>query len=1579
MPPEQPAAERPDLQAKFEALIAKADFRGLKALLQKAEEAPNEGIVQKAYNVFLKSGYLRHIQALAEISGVAPEFDPEILQERYKLAVERNWPDVIAEMRNITGTEPDPGLLRDKYRQLLLGGSIKEAMRLGDSFGVKPEAEVVQEAYNSLIQVGGVEKFRQLKAWTGIEPQLDPEMVQKRYDLLLANDWLDVMEDLRAAVSIEPEFDEAKVDALYLKSLDDVFAWRDIYRATGRKPSLEAIKKIVESAEVERHYFPGVFVCVKELDLAVPAEIMQSLLNRIAAQEPVWLWLRRETYQLVINPAAIQHAYQALFARGDWAVMKEIMAETGIRPEIPPQKIAETYQVYLKRRDFSVIARFAELTGVKPQLDAGIIQQAALDELTGLYINSDTVRQILALAEPKLVIPPDVLLAQWNKAYKMGYPARYFDEFLKLFPIALPEAELHAWLKTAATHSANLDFLRTLLDSQGDRVKPIWRDVCDNLLADIGIYGLLFLHDKGIKIRLSPEQVQKSYIVYAGEFRVTTAQVIYKISLKRPAWSVEAKQEYYQKLMRVGLFSDIQKWADILGEPPVFDDAAMQEVFSKSLMPMLQAGMLETSLRMSGKRPDAKLLARVAAAYLSEDLLNDAAAVQKILGEKLPFDADQVKAKYQEYIGAHVRKYEKLKELTGIEPPPIDPASFQASFKLKEWPNEDLEAALRLGLKLPFNETDLQAEYLDLIINGALKRVVLIKDLARIPIDATSVQEGYRHYLERKAFHVLTELMEISGQKISPDLVNEYYNIYLGERSLEMFLRLYDATRVAAVVDMKQAKEFYLELLEDKLDQKYLNYGGYRGINTVDLKLLARFRQATSLTIDIPAEKLQELYQDAFTLRKFDKAREIFQASGVAFQIDQTSLQESYKAEISRFADLSSLEVLYEVCGNRPVLPDERWERDCRAILSRSPSTYRGNREILGKIWPKDRPFPDIPWGPMYVRLEKLQAPATRAEYDPWKTDLDLLLDRVAVRSAGLNKDKPEDAEIVYEYVRQYGMNNLPLLFRHHVNLTRAKDVRDIPDETKVALAAIFKTPLEDFATPGAVSAELKKFVARLREDLLADRTPKEIVDSDLALELFNMLRGKSSFGAHIEPRQIIGDWHRTLMTKPELALLPEGYKTVSFEVPTESEGEAGLEAKQERLEAKTKDILENADLRTTLAKVHSAFEAAVGMSLGGTEYLRGSWWRGWQKHFLGVVDQDIAAAEQKAAEASGKAAAGIAKQLDGLKTLRTELQQVSLDSLPADSRQYDQVFAEFLNRLSGLLPKKIDGAEQFLRQLSAYHALLGVSAGRFQEIAAMVGDETRDWTPDEIRSWNELFSGSLVEHYLNPEQRKHGVDHVPLASATVKRLQQVWSAAKMEEHPLALAERKLAALSDETKEYQGKTVKVSMVPARGILRLFSGSLADACTINETPKMAAGQFARVTSYSFVTGQGTTQERLRGSVLAIETQTPQGEPVLVVRANNPAENLIAQVDAEALINKILNEMKKLAGRRGIKTVVVPIDVARASCSQRTQVEAYYRKHYGDRPRVALVNEPETNFNGYKNWLGQDEGSVAPITD
>ena len=246
--------------------------------------------------------------------------------------------------------------------------------------------------------------------------------------------------------------------------------------------------------------------------------------------------------------------------------------------------------------------------------------------------------------------------------------------------------------------------------------------------------------------------------------------------------------------------------------------------------------------------------------------------------------------------------------------------------------------------------------------------------------------------------------------------------------------------------------------------------------------------------------------------------------------------------------------------------------------------------------------------------------------------------------------------------------------------------------------------------------------------------------------------------------------------------------------------------------------------------------------------------------------------------------------------------------------------------------------------------------------------DAEQPLSQTDLKKVSSFIVDYLTEHYLHPKQDSSHTGHAQLSKNLLKSLQSAWQAkGDVRERNVAVKthaeiEKLLSAdmsLSDTMKE-------VTLVPGVGAMRVYSGDVGDACYTSKHVPLAKGEYPGLTAMTFVTNRNTPQEQFAGSVLFVETTTADGRSVLHIRANNPRENLIKQVDAENLMDQVIDAAIETAKRRGIQMVTLPLDKATASCSNRKDVADVYHKKYTNAEKVEFVNEPETNFNGYDNW-------------
>jgi len=87
--------------------------------------------------------------------------------------------------------------------------------------------------------------------------------------------------------------------------------------------------------------------------------------------------------------------------------------------------------------------------------------------------------------------------------------------------------------------------------------------------------------------------------------------------------------------------------------------------------------------------------------------------------------------------------------------------------------------------------------------------------------------------------------------------------------------------------------------------------------------------------------------------------------------------------------------------------------------------------------------------------------------------------------------------------------------------------------------------------------------------------------------------------------------------------------------------------------------------------------------------------------------------------------------------------------------------------------------------------------------------------------------------------------------------------------------------------------------------------------------------------------------------------------------------LGKIDRDSLIEEIIKYAVDVAQRRGLDLVVVPLDEAGKSSSNRPEVSNFYFSNFSQKPKVDLMNQPETNFNGYNNWDSKGNYPVVVV--
>lgn len=627
-----------------------------------------------------------------------------------------------------------------------------------------------------------------------------------------------------------------------------------------------------------------------------------------------------------------------------------------------------------------------------------------------------------------------------------------------------------------------------------------------------------------------------------------------------------------------------------------------------------------------------------------------------------------------------------------------------------------------------------------------------------------------------------------------------------------------------------------------------------------------------------------------------------------------------------------------------------------------------------------------------FSRIRRIQQINKNEANDPWKKEFQPFLADPAVKGL-ISVERAEDAQLLVDFVKYYGMMNLPILFRLHAVCTRAKTWEEIPED----ILALFerygirarKNDVEKtwrFPTPKSLLNELGKTVRAFQTELMSDRVPNNIL-SEIGREQFVRLVGHTQQWKRGHTLDgLVALWEKTLEKDPEAGRLPTGYQEAQFavaELTIKTPTHAREENKQERID----ELLASKEMHEQYAPLADAVKIGIHAD---TDH---GYWLENQRSLLVSLQAQIdevqgllsaspeeldaritnepdeqrkmLLAKKKKALGNERGRAGMAKQRDTLFETLQKAEQLSF--VFADEPALVDTL-EILAELAATMPEAV----RVLREASAAH-IMRVAPEGWRETLITAFKEDALPSADRVQALRSFSREYLREHYLHETQAPDHTGHVAFSPALRVALGRAWQqqeSAKGKMPIEAIADkiqRIMNPVDDEGKQNQ---IGVSMVPVAGLLRIYSGDVGDACYTSLHEALAENKYRKIHAWLYVTGRGATQETLRGSMLGIQATRDDGVATLVARANNPQENFIQSVEADSFVLSSLSEVIATARRMRAEgkrqAVAIPLDSATQSSTNRTPVASAYKKRFGTLPKIGLKNEPDTNFNGYDIW-------------
>lgn len=626
-------------------------------------------------------------------------------------------------------------------------------------------------------------------------------------------------------------------------------------------------------------------------------------------------------------------------------------------------------------------------------------------------------------------------------------------------------------------------------------------------------------------------------------------------------------------------------------------------------------------------------------------------------------------------------------------------------------------------------------------------------------------------------------------------------------------------------------------------------------------------------------------------------------------------------------------------------------------------------------------------WHGAMEQLLKLQARAANAEHDPWLKDMNPLVTTL-VQDGAVDRKKPEDGELLVEFVKNFGMYNLPKMTKVFIELKRGAKFDQLADETKEQLRTVIGKRAERMTGEQLIN-ELRQFQRGMQGQLLSDDIPKGI-ETGFGEEIFSGIKGATKWGRSDAISDIVA-LQRQRRAEVSTVEAPVEMRERTFQIPLVTR-EKPAETKESRDKKSALLARKNGDKRTELGVF---FDLLEGANADSSAMVKSTdvWWEAHRTELIAKMTLDPDTLETALAEreeelrAKGNPPEKIEKILNGVRSgFEKKRQQVADKQAKLHGLEYPQATGD----------KEADD-KAMVAAMEAIAVVGGVGGMERKVLLALSAEHIRRLDPQ----WSERFARAvevggaavtgerlaelegfyvqyLTEHYLNRTAGQDHTGHAKFSDTLLDVLESSWAVGKeLQKHVLVQKKREFDEMTSGNREVSKETIAVTRVRSKGLLLTYSGDVGDACYTSKHKELAQGDFPGIEAEIFVTNRGTAQERLQGSALHVETSTPKGERVLMLRANNPRENLITQVDAEAFIKMTIDDAIDKAKELGMDMVVVPFDKATASCSNRSAVAEYYRKHYDKAPKVELINEPGTNFNGYDNWNAKGEHPVVVV--
>ena len=1319
-----------------------------------------------------------------------------------------------------------------------------------DITGFVPEWEKykdnIQNRYKNNLYSGHLSDIGVFASYTGVEPDWDGElrqMVNEAFETEVRSfEYHDVknIHSLQELSGIAPDW-EGELKTVMIEKYNEWIVGNDFYNIV----RLQELSGIAPDWEGELK--PAVIEGYKKF-IAHDCWDDFVKLQELSGIAPDW--------EGELKPDVIKR-YKEYIASGYWDSFVKLQELSGIAPdwegELKPA-VMEGYKKSIARYDLLDFVILQERSGITPDWE-GELKPAVMEKykITVSDAYFGYLEHIIKLQEFSGIAPDweGELKPAVIEGYKKFIAHGYWDDFVKLQELSGIAPDWEGELKPA------------VMEKYGKYVKD----------GDYGYFNNIIKLQKmsGIEPDWRGELkrvVMERYGKFVKDGCLDYITKLQELSGIAPDWEGELKpavMEKYGKYVKDGDYGylnniiELQKMSGIL---PDWQGDLKQVVMERYGRFMRDDGYLDSIIKLqkiTGIKPDwqgeLKPVVMVRYGKFVKDgasgYLNNIIKLQKMSGIE-PDWQGELKPVVMERYGGYVKDccldyIIKLQEFSGIAPDwegELKPAVIEGYKKFiahDYW--DDFVKLQELSGIAPDWEGELKPavikRYKEYIARNDLLDFVKLQELSGIAPDwdgelRVVVLEKYRYFIGNGNFNAISEMEDLSGLRIDwqdksfKTAVRDFYHKALASSSLETTQRvLYGIEKTG--IDIKEEKvwralindyvfgnaNFKVDVLRVALGEKY------DGVEELIRKSVSEVIKGLGDNFSGPGFEYLRINQassfskmgylfDEFGVRPSDEAVRLLAYAGLSSDGNLSLHAAEYLNKIQVETELR--------CEELNHIAQQNFDPSHLAFILINYMPKRKDKKA--KV---NEAIEQIPAFNMVQEMLKIRGLAARKEYCPWRNGFDSLYKQVKKEQGDWSDKALYDG--LLEYVRRFGMVNLPVMSSIVVDLTSNKfdENKELRFETAQRLKYFWQAhgidrKVEDLDNPEFIDAvlnELNEAASEMREIILNDEIPEGLEHSDIDMEIFNILIPKvGSYGKLDDRSELIAKWRATVLRGDVEVTTPEylRYEEVKYAdvsswgqslsletgVKEEDEGSRGL---IKDIEAKKLSSLEHNPLEEMLLPLHEVMHDIKEMD---DKVLN-------PDLFFGGLINDLRHDQRKTLDqlnetdkSQSKKIVGLKKKLEKIETLLQKLQILIADKgvtgfLSEQASVLEDQNKEKSEYLRSLVLRLESGkTDNYLQMQAMLEVLIGLfgqdalkearkqlyigiaylmkleSGGHYDSVMGALVDSKKGVLKEEqVNAWVSWYKDELLEHFLNSMQA-HDIRHVPFSADLLKLAEKV-------------------------------------------------------------------------------------------------------------------------------------------------------------------------------------------------------------